>query len=262
MKKHDWFVSISAGLLLGVIAAVLGLPRFFIQPLPAHAAGDIDNILSLVLRSNTKWNTLQGEAEIVTFGSDEKAQTYTYISEFALSQPLKVNVGASQKMMDKDKPQKKWISDGERILFVDDENKTYSEGKIPDFAKDTSRLPQDLAKIKSDEVYHHPLDMLISDPVMEYIYPVWFAQGQPGATYELAGEENIAGRKMWIINYQTKTDSVRAWIDQATGIILRYAQESNGRKVVEVNFLWVDVDKSVDPNKFGTPNQYSEIPQQ
>ena len=128
------------------------------------------------------------------------------------------------------------MSDGVKIYQIDDANLSYTESDVPSFAKKTDFIPQTLADVKKDEVYHHPFEMLILNLIMQYIYSEWFAQAGSGSKYQLLGEETIAGRTTWKVDLLTETDHVLAWIDQDTGVILKYFQETGGQTVVEMEF--------------------------
>jgi outer membrane lipoprotein-sorting protein len=149
-----------------------------------------------------------------------------------------------------------WISDGHNTYNVDKERKSYTQGKIPRFANDLSVLPGDLSQVKDDVVYNHPFSLLIPAPVKDYIYPEWFAQGNPSTAYSLLGEDSLLGRKTWIVNLKHKTGQATAWIDQTTGMILKYVQEENGQKYVEVNFTHLEVDMPVSADIFSVAPEY------
>lgn len=253
MKRQDWFVSTIAGFLLGLIAIGIGIPRMLMESPSAKASSQTDEILSLVLNSHSKWTTVQGEAEVTWYGTE--GETQSYINKFVIYQPLSAYVDVLNKS-NSGFNEGLWISDGDNIYNLDKENKSYTQGKIPNFANDLSVLPSDLSQAKDDVVYNHPFSLLIPAPVKEYIYPEWFAQGNPSTAYSLLGEDSLLGRKTWIVNLQYKTGQATAWIDQTTGIILKYIQEENGQKYVEVNFTYLEVDMPVDADIFSIPSDY------
>jgi hypothetical protein len=259
MKRQDWFVSTIAGFLLGLLAIGVGIPRMLMESPSAMASGQKDEVLSLILNSHTKWTTVKGEAEVVWYGP--KGETQSYINTFVIYQPLSAFVDVTNK----EKPgfnEGLWVSDGENIYNLDKESKSYTQGKIPNFANDLSVLPSDLSQTKDDVVYSHPFSLLIPAPVKEYIYPEWFAQGNLSTAYSLLGEEKILGRKTWIVNLQYKTGLTTAWVDQETGMILKYVQEENGQKYVEVNFTSLEVDMPVVADTFRIPSDYRPVGQE
>lgn len=258
MKRQYWFISAVAGFLLGLLAIGVGIPRMLMGPASTGAVGQKEEVLSLILNSHTKWATVKGEAEVVWYGP--KGDTQSYINTFVIYQPLSAFVDVTNK----EKPgfnEGLWVSDGENIYNLDKESKSYTQGKIPNFANDLSVLPSDLSQTKDDVVYSHPFSLLIPAPVKEYIYPEWFAQGNLSTAYSLLGEERILGRKTWIVNLQYKTGQATAWVDQETGMILKYVQEENGQKYVEVNFTSLEIDSPLAGDIFRVPSDYRLIGQ-
>jgi hypothetical protein len=137
---------------------------------------------------------------------------------------------------------------------VNEGDLSFLKQNIPGFAKDLDGIPQTLADIKQGEVTNHPFAMLISNPIMEYIYPVGFPQAPAGANYQLVDEENVAGRSTWKVDLNIRTDEAVAWIDQATGIILKYSQKTDGKKVVEMEFSWIKIDQGINAQEFASPD--------
>lgn len=256
MKKLDLFISIVAGILLGIIAITLGIPRIIMEPQSASAANEMDNILTLVLNSHTKWSTARGEAEIIWYDPNGGEKTQTYINQFAIYQPLSAYVDGYNKNEPGFNDQEIWISDGMKVYDLDKQNKTYTESSLPKFANDLSVVPRSLAEVEADTIYAHPFSLLIPAPVKEYIYPEWFAQGNPTSAYTLIGEDNLLGRNTWIINLKYKTGQATAWVDQSTGMILKFSREENGQKLAEVSFLSLELDVPIDASVFSVPAGY------
>jgi DNA-binding CsgD family transcriptional regulator/outer membrane lipoprotein-sorting protein len=253
MKRKDFLVPLIVGVLLGLLAIRTGIPFMLMESPSAKASDQMNEILSLVLNSHSRWATAQGEAEIVWYGSN--GETQTYINKFVIYQPLSAYI----EVINKFRPgfnEGVWISDGHNTYNVDKERKSYTQGKIPRFANDLSVLPGDLSQVKDDVVYNHPFSLLIPAPVKDYIYPEWFAQGNPSTAYSLLGEDSLLGRKTWIVNLKHKTGQATAWIDQTTGMILKYVQEENGQKYVEVNFTHLEVDMPVSADIFSVAPEY------
>ncbi|MBN2117784.1 MAG: hypothetical protein JW730_14505 [Anaerolineales bacterium] len=253
MRKQDWLVSIIAGILLGVVATVLGLPgKLAIQP--GRAAGSIDNVLTLILNSHTHWSTIKGEAEVTWYGPN--GGTQTYINQFQISQPYSAYIN----IINKDQPgfnEGLWISDGQKIYELDKTKKSYTENNIPDFAKKFVLMPKNLSEVSTDVVYNHPFSLLIPAPVKEYIYPEWFVQGNSTLSYQVTGQEQVLGRDTWVVLLKTKTGETTAWIDQATGMILRYEQKENGQLSEKMAFTSLEVDSSINANTFMVPAGYT-----
>ncbi len=233
MKRKDWIASILGGVILGVLIVALQASGYLSQAQNVQAASDTEKILTKTLQSDKKWSSIQGEAQLTQY--DAANNQHVDLISVDIEQPLKANV-AYKASDDKTKINYKLVSDGVKIYQIDDANLSYTESDVPSFAKKTDFIPQTLADVKKDEVYHHPFEMLISNPIMQYIYSEWFAQAGSGSKYQLLGEETIAGRATWKIDLLTETDHVLAWIDQDTGVILKYFQESGGQTIVEMEF--------------------------
>ncbi|MGC1378933.1 MAG: hypothetical protein WA821_22060 [Anaerolineales bacterium] len=258
MKRMDLIVSIFAGIVLGILGLTTGVTNNFLAPQPALASSPINVALSTVLTSQTRWQTVQGSAEFLWYGNDGKTQSYT--NKFALSQPDKVyvdvidNTGVGVSGM--------WISDGQNIYDVNKKTKTYAKSVFPNKMKDTSDLPTTLSQINTVGVRLHPLATMINAPVREYLFPSWFPQGHKGDTYTLTQETNFLGRKVWVMKLHTiYNDDVTAWVDQQTGIILKYNQWMNGKKFLEMTFTAFQVNGKISPAMFSAPQSYSDASQ-
>jgi hypothetical protein len=257
MKRKDWVIAISAGFFLGILMVVFQSLGYLPQLLKVTAAGNAEEALLKTLQSYKNWSSLQGEAQLVQYDVNGNPHLDTVSVEIV--QPLQANV-AFKTSNDNAKTAQRWVSDGINIYQVNDKNLSYIEYNIPDFAKSLDFIPQTLADIKRGEVYNFPFAMLISNPIMEYVYPVGFAQAPSGASYQLLGEENVAGRTTWKVVLQTKTDYSIAWIDQDTGVILKYSQETSGQKVVEMEFVWIKFNQNIDAQEFSPPDNRKYLP--
>mgnify|MGYP000925459724 FL=1 len=249
MTKKNWIFSITIGIVFGVIGGLLGIPHL-LQAKPVSAASTADDVLNTTLNSSLKWNTVQGTAVIVWYGENDEKQEY--LNTFAIQQPNLANI--SVKNADGSVAASEWISDGSKAYNIDPQAKTYAGGTLPAFSKDFSLLPTTLEAAKNtDAIYRHPFGMLIPSPVGEYLYPQWLAQGK-GITYNLVGEDTILNRKVWIITYIKYNAEVTAWIDEETGIIVKYIQSMDGRPFEEMTFTQLEVNSPVDRTLFILPS--------
>lgn len=256
MKKIDLLVSITAGILLGILAIGMGIPRIITETQLVRASSKMDDILTLVLNSHTKWSTVKGEAETIWYDPSGGGKTQTYVNRFAIYQPLSAYVDGYNKNEPGFNDQELWISNGVRIYDLNKQSKTYTEGSLPKFANDLSVMPRNLSEVKIDTVYEYPFSLLIPAPIKEYIYPEWFAQGNPTTAYTLIGEDNLLGRNTWVVGLIYKNGQATAWIDQSTGMILKYSREENGQKFVEMAFTSIEVDMPIDASIFTVPPDY------
>lgn len=248
MTKKKWFISIAIGVFVGLIGGVLGLSQW-LQVRSGQASSSVDEALALTLTSHLQWETIQGEAEITWYGSDGEEQAY--LNTFVIEQPNKARIGV--KSLDDSSVDSEWISDGENTYEIDLQEKTYTQATLPASSEDLSMLLSTLEDAKTTNIiYNHPFGMLISAPVKEYLFPQWFSQG--GGEYDLIGEDTLLGRKVWMVQHTKNTNDVTAWIDEETGIILKYSQTQNGNPVVEVIFSEFEVDAAVDTSNFVLPS--------
>jgi len=249
MTKRIGSLAITIGIVFGVIGGLLGIPHL-LQAKPVSAASTADDVLNTTLNSSLKWNTVQGTAVIVWYGENDEKQEY--LNTFAIQQPNLANI--SVKNADGSVAASEWISDGSKAYNIDPQAKTYAGGTLPAFSKDFSLLPTTLEAAKNtDAIYRHPFGMLIPSPVGEYLYPQWLAQGK-GITYNLVGEDTILNRKVWIITYIKYNAEVTAWIDEETGIIVKYIQSMDGRPFEEMTFTQLEVNSPVDRTLFILPS--------
>lgn len=243
--------------LLGVVSAVLALTLLLSRILataPVSAKSQLDAALTTMLTSHTRWQTVSGSAEFLWYGDAGDTQSFT--DQFALELPSKIYVnvidhtGLSGDAMS--------ISDGQNWYAVDKKNKTYSQSPFPQEKLDLSDLPTSLSQISLDDVISHPVARMVGLPVMEYLFPVSFPQGPKGAVYTLKEETTFLERKVWVIELHIiNRDDVTAWVDQQTGIILKYNQNMDGRKFLEMAFTSFRVNASIPLNTFTPPAGYT-----
>ena len=258
MKRMDLIVSLLTGIVLGILGLATGVTNNFLAPQAALAKSPLDVALSTMLTSQTRWHTVQGAAEFLWYGNDGKTQSYT--NKFALSQPGKVyvdvidNTGVGVDGL--------WISDGQNIYDLNKKTNTYVQSAFPNKLRDTSNLPTSLSEINTVGVRFYPLATIINAPIREYLFPSWFPQGHKGDKYSIKREGNFLGRKVWVIEFDTiYKDKVTAWVDQQTGIILKYNQLINGKKFLEMTFTAFQVNGKISPGMFSVPQNYSSVSQ-
>jgi outer membrane lipoprotein-sorting protein len=247
MKRTGLIVSILAGVVLVILILASGC---------GASQTSSDAALSTMLTGYTKWQTLQGEAEFIWYGNNGETQSQT--NKFALVLPDKAyvdvtgDIGPNVPGM--------WISDGQTIYMVDKKAKTYTQRDFPKDQADTSRLPTSLSQLKhAGGVITHPMAILIVAPIGRYLFPIWFPQGYIGDKYSIQREDNFLGRKVWVIECDTiHNDNLTAWVDQETGIILKYNQITQGKKYLEMTFMAFQVNGQISPDVFSLPPGYSQ----
>lgn len=256
MKKRDWLLSIVAGLMLGGLIISFGLTK----GTSVSASGNIEEILNLILNSHTKWQTIQGQAEVVWYSQD--GSTQTYLTDFAIAQPAQAYFDTTNK--DGTGNDGLWISDGETVYALDKVAQTYSESRIPAFALDLSMLPTSRSEVEQGITYGHPFALIIPSPLKDYIYSSWVAEGQ--GAYSLLGQEKIAGRATWVIEYKESfkgelSDHLQLWVDQKTGVLLKFIQYNlnkdwKAKLFSEATLTSVEFDVQIAPEKFSVPETY------
>ena len=255
MKKTDLTISIVAGLILGLLVIFMKGGDGLMKVQSASAQSPVDGILTAVLNSDTKWQTVQGEADITWYG--KKGDVQSYSTTFVISQPDKAFVetidhsGMGNGGI--------WISDGTQIYELNSENKTYTESVFPDHFRDVSLLPRSLKDVEQGSmVTVHPLSLLIPSPIKEYIFPSAFAQVGPQDTYSLVGTDTFLDKPVWVVNYKNAYgDEVTAWVDQGTGMIVKFSQLTAGEPYLDVVFKFIQIDQPVSADTFAVPTGYN-----
>lgn len=78
--------------------------------------------------------------------------------------------------------------------------------------------------------------------------------GVIGGRYSLVGEDTLLNRKVWLVNQVKNSDEVTAWIDEETGIILKYTQKTDGNLFEEMTFTKFVVNSAIDGSLFALPS--------
>jgi outer membrane lipoprotein-sorting protein len=263
MKKKNWIPSLIAGIILGRIIFV---GRLYNQnPVSTQKSEELNQIFALMLNSHTTWQTLAGEAEITLYAPDGSSQKF--INQFEFSAPYNAYIesvesgNADNKVI--------WISDGENYYLLDLKQKQFFKNKIPDFAKDTSKMPNSLDEVSSSESYEYPFSLIISLPIKDYIFPAGFTQGL--GNYMVKGEEIILGRETWVViftidNNDTNSNTVVTstfWVDKETGIILKniiFRPDYTGGIGSEMSVSKIIINSEVDTKKMRKPAGFEFSP--
>lgn len=252
MRQKYVLIGIFILIMLGLIGGILFLPKLS-QTDKQNALSPLDNALTLTLNSHHKWSTIQGEAIITLDGPDSQKQKNT--ETFQIVQPNKALLALFES--DLTSPVQQWISDGTNIYIVENTAHAYSSSPLPKFSKDFSLLPVTLEAARTtDAVYRHPFGMLIQYPVGEYLYPQWMAQGK--GSYSFVGNDTVLDRPVLVINIQNGNGDATAWIDQETGIIMKYVQNKDGRQFLDMVFTQFIVDSPIEISAFSIPEGYTK----
>lgn len=251
INKRDSYVSAASGIVLGLIFAFFVLSACSSAPNAKADAqvAEVDAILDLVHTSHQKWQTAQGQATTIWTRPDGTQQVY--VQEFVVVQPASARFVSIQSEVEP--VYDVWMSDGEYIYEVDTASKEYVRSPLPAFAFDLSFL--EAVENDPDPVsVTHPFSMLIPSPVPQYLYPHWYAQQSAvDGTYRILGEEEWLERKTWKVEYEAEVASL-AWIDQATGVILRFQQPG----YVDFRMTSIAFDEPIDADVFTLPADFRE----
>jgi hypothetical protein len=252
MKRKYVLIGISVLIMLGLIGGILFLPKLT-KTDKQNSLSPLDEALTLTLGSHLKWSTIQGEAVITWYGPEGQTQENT--ETFQIEQPNKAFLTLYE--TDITAPVQQWISDGSNIYIVENAALTYTSSPLPKFSKDFSLLPETLEAARTtDAVYRHPFGMLISYPVGEYLYPQWMAQGK--GSYSFVSNDTVMDRPVLVINIQNGNGDATAWIDQETGIILKYVQKTEGKPFMDMVFTQFNVDAPLDDSVFSVPVGFTQ----
>jgi hypothetical protein len=152
-----------------------------------------------------------------------------------------------------------WISDGEYTYEINLEQRTYSQNSLPAFAYDTPLIPNSVSETSDLYMYPHPLGSLTPSVVSEYVFPQWFSQGSANATYELIGEEKLLGRDTWVMDSTVRSSHITAWVDQETGVILKYIAEKDGMLWEDFEMSSVLFDADIPEDTFTLPEDLTQV---
>lgn len=255
--KNDsrWlFSSILAGLLAGI---VLSLP-FFVRLVSAHnprvdSTNLIGEIRQTMLNSHQLWQTLSGKAIVTLYnGKTQQTQEVT----FAIAQPeytwLEVTVNATPVLV--------WQQTPERIMWVDFAKTAYTAWDTKTFASSFARemadLPTNIADLQTDTVFRHPVGSRIPSVLGDYLFPAGLAQKSAGE-YIFEGTVEHLGRATYQIAWYAHADdttlqpfpTMRYWVDQQTGIILKsvvFDGEHPDQIIAEMTMTKFNINPSTD----------------
>lgn len=254
--RKEYKVSIIVGAAIGLVCLSVLLagwvtPHWSMRLQDAN----VKDVLNLVLSSHTRWSTVQGIAIVTWHGDNGDIQSHT--TDFAFQQPARARVTLTEGSSFVE--QTTWISDGEYIYEEKPQQRTYSQSLLPAFSHDTEFLPSNLSETSTEFIYLHPMALLTPSPISEFIFPHGFAQGNADTVYKLVGEGKVAGRDAWIMTMTIRANSVMAWVDKETGVILKYNQEINGNLFEEFELVSVEFNSILPANTFSVDAGFEAI---
>lgn len=212
----------------------------------------LQQALHLMLTSDQRWTWLHVRARYTEY--DHRADTAspsmpmdqvvghtTFIEEIEIHQPFEVTYrqflpGASQPRYEVA------LHDGNlrvthAVTAQSGANVTESHLSLERLRRELALLPRTWEQIQPGVVIDHPLVRMIPARSMDMLFPTWIAQqatSQNRLFFE--GEDEWLGRPAYRIRLEKPgggTAVITAWIDQQTGILLRYRYEVAGKLLVE-----------------------------
>lgn len=265
------FLAASLGVLVGILALVAFTPQdrggsettdpqvdnITLLPLPNPV---LQETLLAMLNSDKKWESLSVRASYVEYAYQANVQNpsalagdylgkTTFIEDIQVRQPGEV---VYYQFLDGDSSPRYQVTLHagkltETSLVQDNslsEDSTSRNISVDYLRHEESFLPRSLEEIKPGYIVDHPLVRLIPARSMEMLFPTWLAQqavSQNRLTYE--GKAVLSGRSVSIVRLE-KTGSgaaSTAWVDDATGILLRYRYEVDGTLLIEYEVLELEV---------------------
>jgi hypothetical protein len=201
-------------------------------PIPLSVDSDTETVRRRMLLSHTTWESLWIEAEVVEYPPEGSIDLVHFSRLQALvRQPAEALILRGGLAGD---PTHLWASDGTRILEADLAMGTRIEFEIPPYVLEPFQAPEAL----TDTVTPHPFGSLFGYPAADLIFPTTLAQRQ--GTYEIVGEDTVAGRPALIVDWTPDPTGLiadRFRIDVETGIILRQQNlgKTGGGEVVQTD---------------------------
>ena len=185
--------------------------------LPLDLTSDLETIRLRMLHSHENWRSIWVELEVTEFppeGSDLLVRFRRL--QVWVRQPGDVLLLRGP--VDGD-PDYLFLLYGTRYLEADLATGATQEAEIAPYALEPFVAPEEI----TDTIYGYPLAEMMVYPAGEMIFPTGLAQRQ--GTYELIGEDTVAGRAALIVDFTPQPTGLiadRFHIDALTGVLLRH----------------------------------------
>lgn len=184
---------------------------------PLGLQSDLESIRLRMLHSQDYWHSMWMELEVTEYPPEGSDLLVRFLRLQAwIRQPAEVLLLRGP--IDGD-PDYMLVSDGARYLEADLSTGLTQEGEIAPFVLEPFVPPEAI----TDTITGYPLAGMIGYPAGEMIFPTGLAQRQ--GTYELIGEDNVAGRAALIVDWTPQPTGLiadRFRIDALTGVLLRH----------------------------------------
>lgn len=184
------------------------------------------DIINLMLDSHNRWQTLQAELVLHTFGVNPQTLQHTVL----IHQPYLARISGT---------------DYQAVLGEDDQARQRID-------HDILLLPSTLDEVKALTIYLHPLSAMGVGFAGDYIFPTGLAQR--GGRYELVANETLLERAVWVVDWHDARNGNerrnRFWIDKETGLILKSLGYAAGDKFEEFEFISLVLDEPIPDEAF------------
>jgi len=235
--RGRWWVALAVLALLGIA----GLWWFRQQQGPDAATRAV---LERMLDGWTRWNSVAGEAVVLFVGDDGQQQGFR--ERFIVQKPFLARFEVLD--LDAQVVQGVWMTDGVTTYFFQP-GRGYSEGDLPQYLdKRQAQLPKTWGALKRGQEVQHPFQAEIPSPIAQFLFPLTFVRKAPGIEYRLEEESTLLERPVWILTIVDEENQAeeRLWVDQETGVVLRYVQILAGQPRVRYDVLMFVVDEPWD----------------
>ena len=228
-------------LLALVVAAGAGLGWFRTRQGPDAATRAV---LTRMLDGWTRWNSVAGEAVVLFI--DEDGQKQGFRERFIVQKPFLARFEVLD--LDAQAIQGVWMTDG-REVYIFRPGRGLQQTSLPENLADwEARLPQTWAELPRGEEVQHPFQAEIPSPIAQFLFPLPFVRKAPGVAYRLEAESALLDRPVWVLTIEDPQNQVeeRLWVDQETGVVLRYVQLVRGQPRVRFDMLMFMVNEPWD----------------
>ncbi|GEM_PF-5193775 len=201
-------------------------------------------VLERMLDGWTRWQSVAGEAVVLFIDKDGQQQGFR--ERFIVQKPFL----ARFEVLDYEGQavQGVWMTDGTTIYFFRPGQGYHESDLRGNLAEREQQLPRTWQDLPRGQEVQHPFQAEIPSPVAQFIFPLSFVRKAPGVTYRLEEEATLLERPVWILTIEDPQNKMeeRLWVDQATGVVLRYVQLLEGQPRVRYDMLMFVVDEPWD----------------
>ena len=195
----------------------------------------LQRVLRLMLNSDRLWQSLDVRARYTEYAYQANPQAptapdtaqgkTTFIEEIHIRKPWAVTYRQFLEGQSKPRYQVAWQANATQTGRRDD------QASADRFQRELAWLPRTLDAVQPGYVIDHPLVRLIPARAMDMLFPTWLAQqATTGKALVYQGQATLFGRTVSRIRLDEGGGAVvTAWVDDQTGILLRFRKEVAGK---------------------------------